>query len=213
MRTFPESLPQTIWCFFGYLLLLFFSQVFASFENNVQMKIFPASCPHTIWCFSDYFFCCFLRVLPVLRTMCRWTSSLHPFPILIDFFRVFASFENNLQMKTLPASFPHTIWSFSDYCLSLDFVFIIVCFLGLFFCCLFILDYILVFWSLWSLRVRNASVFDTEVWKWYCFSVGTTSQDLGGLVKWRVPLLVYGIDFWRAGIEHESLYAKQTRTD
>ena len=113
MRPSLNPFPRLFDVFLVIYCYFFFLRVFASFENNVQMKIFPASFPHTIWCFSDYFFCCFLRVLPVLRTMCRWTSSLHPFPILIDFFRVFASFENNLQMKTFPTSFPHTIWFFS----------------------------------------------------------------------------------------------------
>ena len=125
MRPSLNPFPRLFDVFLVIYCYFFFLRVFASFENNVQMKIFPASCPHTIWCFSDYFFCCFLRVLPVLRTMCRWTSSLHPFPILIDFFRVFASFENNLQMKTFPTSFPHTICFF---------FLIIFCFFFLSFC-------------------------------------------------------------------------------
>ena len=87
------------------------------------MRTFLASFPHTIWFFSDYFF--FSGFLPVLRTICGREPSLHPFPILFDFFliifcfflRVFASFENNLWMRTFPASFPHTIWFFSDYLL------------------------------------------------------------------------------------------------
>ena len=58
----------------------------------------------------------------------------------------------------------------------------------------------------WNRDDELSLAFDSKVWEWNCRSVGATSQDLGCLVKWRVPLLVYEI-------EHESLYAKQTRTD
>ena len=55
-------------------------------------------------------------------------------------------------------------------------------------------------------------VLDTEVWKWNCLSVGATSQLLGCLVKWRVPL-ADELDFEQLALNMESLYAKQTRTD
>ena len=207
-----------LFVFFFWLFIVFFWRFLPVLRTICRWK--PSLPPFPI--LLDFFLIIFFSgFLPVLKTMCRWKSSLHPFPILFVFFliiccfflRVLASFENNLQMKTLPASFPHTIWSFSDYFLSLDFVFIIFCFLGVFFCWFFILDQILVFWSLWSLRVHNASVFDTEVWKWYCFS-----QCGNNFARsWR-PCEVKSASaglwdrFWRAGIEHESLYAKQTRT-
>ena len=52
----------------------------------------------------------------------------------------------------------------------------------------------------WNRDDELSLAFDSKVWEWNCRSVGATSQDLGCLVKWRVPLLVYEI-------EHEDLYA------
>ena len=194
----PSLHPFPILFVFFSDYLLFFSWVFASFENNLQMKTFPASFPHTIGIFL-IIFCFFLRVLPVLRPICKWKPSLHPFPILfvffliiiiIVFFRwVFASFEPSLHPFLI--LFDLFLIIFWALILSSLFFASLVC---------FFVDFLFWIKSLFFgvcgvLRVHNASVFDTEVWKWYCFSVGTASQDLGGLVKWRVPLLVYGIDF------------------
>ena len=86
------------------------------------MRTFPASFPHTIWFFSDYFlffFQCFCHFgeqsadenLPCIVS----PNYLIFFWFFVFFLRVFASLENNLQMRTFPASFPHTIWFFSDY--------------------------------------------------------------------------------------------------
>ena len=50
-------------------------------------------------------------------------------------------------------------------------------------------------------------VFGLKVWKWNCLRVGATSQDLGCLVKWRVPL-VNELDFEELALNMESLYAK-----
>ena len=145
MRTFPASFPQTIWFFSDYFL--FFSQGFCQFgEQSADENLSCILSPNYL-IFFWLFFVFFSGFLPVWRTICRWEPSLHPFPKLFDFFliifcfflRVFASFENNLQMRTFPASFPHTIWFFSDFFLSLDFFFTIFCLLGLFFCCFFLI--------------------------------------------------------------------------
>ena len=87
------------------------------------MKSFPASFPHTIWFFSDYFlffshgFCQFWEQSVDENLPCILSPILFDFFLIIFcfFLRVFASFENNLWMRTFPASFPHTIWFFSDY--------------------------------------------------------------------------------------------------
>ena len=112
----PSLHPFPILFVFFSDYLLFFSWVFGSFENNLQMKTFPASFPHTIGIFL-IIFCFFLRVLPVLRPICKWKPSLHPFPILFVFFSDYYCFFSLgfCQFWALPASFPHTIWSFSDY--------------------------------------------------------------------------------------------------
>ena len=39
----------------------------------------------------------------------------------------------------------------------------------------------------WNRDDELSLAFDVKVWKWNCLSVGATSQDLGCLVKWRVP--------------------------
>ena len=56
------------------------------------MKTFPASFPHTVWFFFWLFFVFFSGFLPVLRTICGWEPSLHPFPILFDFFLIIFCF-------------------------------------------------------------------------------------------------------------------------
>ena len=121
---------------FFWLFFAFFSGFCQFWEQSANENLPYILSPYYLiffWLFIVFF----SGFLPVLRTICRWKPSLPPFPILLDFFlqiifcfflRVLASFENNLQMRTFPASFPHTIWCFSDYFLSLDFVFIIFCF-------------------------------------------------------------------------------------
>ena len=64
----------------------------------------------------------------------------------------------------------------------------------------------------WNRDDELSLVFDIEVWKWNCLSVGATSQDRGCLVKWRVPL-VDELNLEELALNIESLYAKQTRTD
>ena len=59
----------------------------------------------------------------------------------------------------------------------------------------------------WNRGDELSLVFDVKVWKWNCLSVGATSQDLGCLVKWRVPL-VDELDFEELALNMESLYAK-----
>ena len=126
MRTFPASFPHTIWLF--WLFFCFLSQGFCQFwEQSVDENLPCILSPYYL-IFSDFFLFFFSGFLPVLKTICRWEPSPHPFPILFDIFliifcfflRVFASFENILQMRTFPASFPHTIWYFSDYFLFLS---------------------------------------------------------------------------------------------
>ena len=119
MRTFPESLPQTIFFFFCYLLLLFFSGFCQFWEQCADenlpcilspyylmffwlfFALFSGFCqfweqsanehlPYILSPYYLYFFWLFivffLGFLPVLRTICRWKPSLHPFLILFDLF-------------------------------------------------------------------------------------------------------------------------------
>ena len=75
-----------------------------------------------------------------------------------------------------------------------------------------LIAFIWLHWQAIILRTSGTIIPDTEVWKWNCLSVGATSQDLGCLVKWRVPL-VDELDFEELALNMESLYAKQTRND
>ena len=119
----PSLHPFPILFDFFLIIFCFFSQGFCQFwEQSVDENLPCILSPYYLICFW-LFFVFFSGFLPVLRTICGWKPSLHPFPILFDLFlvifcfflRVFASFENTLWMNTFPASFPHTIWFFSDY--------------------------------------------------------------------------------------------------
>ena len=85
----PSLHPFQILFVFFSDYFLFFSHGFCQFwERSVDENLPCILSPYHLFFFSDYFFAFFLRFLPVLRTICRWEPSLHPFPILFDFFLI-----------------------------------------------------------------------------------------------------------------------------
>ena len=218
-----ENLP----CILSPYYLIFFRFFFAFFSGFCQFWEQSANehLPYILSPYYLFFFWLFIvffsGFLPVLKQSAEWNNlqmKTFPasFPHTIGFFshyflfflRVFASFENNLQMRTFPASFPHTIGCFSVLILS-----------SLFFAFLFF--FVFLFWikSLFF-GVCGVCGFTTLVYLIPRSESDTASvwEQLRKILAalWsEVKSASAGLwdRFWRAGTEHESLYAKQTRTD
>ena len=126
-----ESLPYILSpYYFDYLVCFFLS--FCQFWEQSADENLPCLLSPYYWLFFAFFsgFCQFWEQSP--NENLPYILSPYYLIFFSDYFLFFFPL-GFYQFWALPASFPHTIWSFSDYFLSLDFVFMIFAFLVCFF--------------------------------------------------------------------------------
>ena len=182
MRTVPASFPSTIWFFSDYFL--FFSQGFRQFWEQSVNENRPCILSLYYLIFFWLLFVFFSGFLPVLRTICKWEPSLHPFPILFVFFlitfcfflRVFARFENYERVVFLICFlffllfFPWLLCVNSLVCVWFIFVVFLILSLSMwkwfvfwaeswfiFFCFLFFFGYPCSVWKLFFTKQRSTN--------------------------------------------------------
>ena len=124
MRTVPASFPILFDVFL--IMFLFFSQGFCEFwEQSVYEDRPCILSPYYLIVFW-LFFVFFSGFLPVLRTICKWEPSLHPFPILfVCFLIIFIFFSGFLPVLRTICKWEPSLHPFP---ILFDFFLIIFCF-------------------------------------------------------------------------------------